>query len=136
MKPTMTFTIEKTVYGQLLAQSQPKPILNEEDYELAIAEVENLMSQDALTLEEETLLEVWALLIEKYEEKYYPIPDASPQDVLLHLMEIRSIKQADLVGSIASKGVISEVVNGKRAISKAQAKALGAFFNVNPSVFI
>jgi HTH-type transcriptional regulator/antitoxin HigA len=132
----MTFTIEKTVYGQLLAQSQPKPIRNEEDYDLALSEVENLMSQDALTPEEETLLEVWALLIEKYEEKYYPIPEASPQEVLLHLMEIRSIKQADLVGAIGSKGVISEVVNGKRAISKAQAKALGAFFNVNPSVFI
>jgi hypothetical protein len=28
------------------------------------------------------------------------------------------------------------VVNGKRAISKAQAKALGEFFNVNPGVFI
>ncbi len=132
----MNFTIEKTAYGQLLARSQPKPILNEEDYDRALLEVENLMSQDALTPEEETLLEVWALLIEKYEEKYYPIPEASPLEVLLHLMEIRSTKQADLVGAIASKGVISEVVNGKRAISKAQAKALGAFFNVNPSMFI
>jgi HTH-type transcriptional regulator / antitoxin HigA len=37
---------------------------------------------------------------------------------------------------IGSKGVVSEVVNGKRAISKAQAKALGEFFNVNPGVFI
>lgn len=132
----MTFSIEKIVYGKLLSQSQPKPILNEEDYDRALSEVENLMSQDALTPEQEALLEVWALLIEKYEEKYYPIPEATPQAVLLHLMEVREIKQADLVGEIGSKGVISEIVNGKRAISKAQAKALGAFFNVNSSVFI
>jgi HTH-type transcriptional regulator/antitoxin HigA len=128
--------IEKTAYGQLLAKSQPKPILNDEDCEVALAEVESLMSQEELTPEEETLLNLWALLIEEYEAKYYPIPEATPRDVLLHLIEVREIKQVDLVGVIGSKGVVSEVVNGKRAISKAQAKALGEFFNVNPSVFI
>ena len=132
----MNITIEKIAYGQLLAKSQPKPILNEEDYSVAIAEVEALMSQEKLSLEEETLLDLWALLIEEYEGKYYQIPQATPQDVLLHLIEVRELKQADLVGVIGSKGVVSEVVNGKRAISKAQAKALGEFFNVNPSVFI
>jgi HTH-type transcriptional regulator / antitoxin HigA len=132
----MNITIEKTAYGQLLAKSQPKPILNEEDYAVALAEAEILMSQEELTIEEETLLELWALLIEEYEGKYYPIPQATPRDVLLHLIEVRELKQADLVGVIGSKGVVSEVVNGKRAISKAQAKALGEFFNVNPSLFI
>jgi HTH-type transcriptional regulator / antitoxin HigA len=132
----MNITIEKTAYGQLLAKSQPKPILNEEDYAVALAEAEILMSQEELTIEEETLLELWALLIEEYEGKYYPIPQATPRDILLHLIEVREIKQVELVGVIGSKGVVSEVVNGKRAISKAQAKALGEFFNVNPSVFI
>ena len=36
----MNITIEKTAYGQLLAKSQPKPILNEEDNDLALAEVQ------------------------------------------------------------------------------------------------
>lgn len=74
--------------------------------------------------------------VQEYEAKYYQIPEATPRDVLLHLMEVRKLKQADLVGVIGSKKVVSEVVNGKRAISKAQTKALGEFFNVNPSVFI
>jgi HTH-type transcriptional regulator / antitoxin HigA len=130
----MNIIIEKQIYGQLLAQSQPKPILDDEDYDRALAEVESLMSEEALT--PETLLNLWALLIEEYEAKYYPIPAATPRDVLLHLMEVRELKQADLVGVIGSKGVVSEVVNGKRAISKAQAKALGEFFNINPSAFI
>jgi HTH-type transcriptional regulator/antitoxin HigA len=75
-------------------------------------------------------------LIEEYESKYYPDPEVTPRDVLLHFMEVRELKQADLVDVIGSKGVVSEVVNGKRAISKAQAKALGEFFNVNPGMFI
>jgi HTH-type transcriptional regulator / antitoxin HigA len=51
-------------------------------------------------------------------------------------MESNHTRQADLVGLIGSRGVVSEVVNGKRAISKAQAKALGEFFSVSPGLFI
>jgi HTH-type transcriptional regulator/antitoxin HigA len=40
------------------------------------------------------------------------------------------------VGVIGSSGVVSEVVNGKRMISKTQAKALGQYFNLSPSLFI
>lgn len=54
----------------------------------------------------------------------------------LHLMEENKIKQADLVGKVGSSGVVSEIINGKRGISKAQAKALGKIFHVSPSVFI
>ncbi len=61
---------------------------------------------------------------------------ASPLEVLLHLMEKNEIKQADLVGKVGSSGVVSEIINGKRGISKAQAKALGEIFHVSPSVFI
>ena len=48
----------------------------------------------------------------------------------------KRFKQSDLVGVIGSKGVVSEVVNGKREISKAQAKALGDFLNVDAGMFI
>jgi HTH-type transcriptional regulator/antitoxin HigA len=51
-------------------------------------------------------------------------------------MEERGLRQADLVGIIGSRGVVSEVVNGKRTISKSQAKSLGDFFHVEPSLFI
>jgi HTH-type transcriptional regulator/antitoxin HigA len=61
---------------------------------------------------------------------------SSPHDILQHLMESSGTRQADLVGIIGSSGVVSELVNGKRAISKAQAKALGKYFNLSPSLFI
>jgi HTH-type transcriptional regulator / antitoxin HigA len=34
-----------------------------------------------------------------------------------------------------SQGIVSEVLSGKRSISKAQAKALGEFFKVSPTLF-
>jgi HTH-type transcriptional regulator / antitoxin HigA len=62
--------------------------------------------------------------------------DVAPHELLQHLMESNGTRQADLVGLIGSREVVSEVVNGKRAISKSQAKALGAFFSVSPGLFI
>jgi HTH-type transcriptional regulator/antitoxin HigA len=76
------------------------------------------------------------VLIEDYEAEHYPMENVTPHELLQHLMESNNTRQADLVGLIGSRGVVSEVVNGKRAISKAQAKALGEFFNVSPGLFI
>ena len=132
----MTLTIEKTIYGRLLSESQPRVIHDEPEYDRALEIVDALMSKNDLTPEETELLQLWAILIEDYEEQNHPMPEATPHEVLLHLMEVKEIRQVDLTGVLGSKGVVSEVVNGKRSISKAQAKALGEFFKVNPSLFI
>jgi len=46
------------------------------------------------------------------------------------------VKQGDVGQLLGSKGRVSEVINGKRAISKAQAKALADFFHVSAELFI
>ena len=61
---------------------------------------------------------------------------AQNKKILQHLMESNHLRQTDLVGIIGSSGVVSEVVNGKRSISKTQAKALGKFFGVSAELFI
>jgi HTH-type transcriptional regulator / antitoxin HigA len=52
-------------------------------------------------------------------------------------MDARGMKQVDLVGILSpSRGLVSSIVNGKREISKAQAKKLGELFNISAGVFI
>ena len=85
--------------------------------------------------EQTALLQILVRFIEEYENKNYPMGESSPHEILQHLMEAREIKQSDLVGIIGSKEVVSEIFNGKRAISKAQAKVLGEFFHVSPELF-
>jgi HTH-type transcriptional regulator / antitoxin HigA len=131
----MTHTINHSIYGDLLAQHQPKAIKNEAENEAAILLAESLEHRQR-NPEEEALLELLIILIEKFEETSYPLPNVEPNKVLLHLMEAREIKQESLVGVIGSRGVVSEIVNGKRSISKAQAKMLGELFHVSPSLFI
>ncbi len=131
----MIHTINCNIYGDLLAKYQPKPIANEAENEAAIMLAESLEHRQR-TPEEDALLELLIILIEKFEDASYPVPNVEPNRMLLHLMEARGMKQEELVGVIGSRGVVSEIVNGKRSISKAQAKALGQLFHVSPSLFI
>lgn len=111
----------------------------EEDNERATSQLEALAHQDSLTAAGEDLLELLTQLIEHFEEEHYafaPEQQATPLDRLLFLMESNHLKQTDLVGTIGSKGVVSEVIHGKRSISKGMAIALGKRFNVNADFFL
>jgi HTH-type transcriptional regulator / antitoxin HigA len=133
----MTLIFNPQEYQKLLVEYQPKIIRTEEENEKALTIVEKLMHQQHRSPEEDELYDLLVTLIEKFEQEYYTPGDGStPHSMLLFLMEQRDIKQSDLVGVIGSKGIVSEVVNGKREISKAQAKALGDFFQADPGMFI
>jgi len=135
---TSAIALDRKKYTQLLSQALPVRITNEREYERLLAEVARLMDKEEkeLTPEENTLLDLLVTLIEEYEELQYPIAQASPHEMLRHLMEARGLTHKDVWPLFGSKGVASEVLNGKRAISKAQAKKLAEFFHVSPALLI
>ncbi len=129
--------IDRQKYGKLLARALPSVIETEEENERLLAEVEVLIDKgDARSLEEDKLLELMTTLIEDFEERHYPIPEAPPYEVLQELMRARGLRQRDLLSIFGSDGIASEVVNGKRRISRAQAKTLAEFFHVPVDLFI
>jgi HTH-type transcriptional regulator/antitoxin HigA len=132
----MTPTFDTRAYSHLLSQYIPQVIETEQEYDRALAIAEKLTFAKNRTPEEKALHKLIVTLIEAYETENYPMAESAPYEILQHLMEASGTRQADLVGVIGSSGVVSEVVNGKRSISKAQAKALGEFFQVTPSLFI
>ena len=139
----MTFTINRENYLKLLDEVQliPKVIETETEYEQNLAVAEKLIAKKKNRSAEETaLLRLLVRLIEDYEETNYHLKewqDLLPHEILQHLLEVSHTKQADLVGIVSpSKGLISAIVNGKRAISKEQAKKLGEYFKISPSLFI
>lgn len=132
----MILTFDGAIYSKLLAEIAPRAIETEEEYDRLLAVAERLTFAKNLTPEERALYKLLVTLIEVYETENYPIDKSEPHEILQHIMESSGTRQADLVGIIGSSGVVSEVVNGKRAISKAQAKALGDYFKISPSLFI
>lgn len=132
----MTLTFDQDAYRNLLTEVTPKVIETEEEYDQALAIAEQLFFTKNRTPEERALLKLIVTLIEVYETENYPMDKPEPHEILQHILESSGTRQADLVGIVGSSGVVSEIVNGKRSISKAQAKALGELFHVSPSLFI
>ncbi len=115
----------------------PVIIETEEENERMLKAIEKLMEKgEGLSPEEEKLLKLLTRLAEDFEERYYHPRDATPLEVLQHLMESRELKPTHLWEVFGSKGIASEVLNGKRGISKTHAKALADYFHVSADLFI
>ncbi len=130
-------TIDAARYKRLLSRTMPVVIETEEENERMLKVIEKLMDKgEELSPEEEKLLKLLTALVEDFEERYYHPRDAAPLEVLQHLMESRDIKPTHLWELFGSKGIASEVLNGKRGISKTHARALADYFHVPADLFI
>ena len=133
---TKVLELNEKSYGRLLGRTLPRVIHCDEEYERLSAELLRLDESEELSEEEEQLAELLTVLVDEYEGRRYPIRRAGPRQTLLHLMEARKLAQKDLWRVFGSKGITSEVVHGKRSISKTQARKLADFFRVSADLFI
>ena len=125
-------------YGRLLARTVPRVIKTEEENERALAIVESLLEKGEayMTPEEDELLELLADLIHDFEEKAYPIPKSAPHEIVAFLLEQRGLAPKDLWPVVGSKSRDSEILAGKRSMTKEQAKRVAEFFHVGVDLFI
>ena len=131
----MTLTIDPKTYGQLLSEYLPKVITNETENKRALNIAETLSNKQNLTPEEQ-VLDLLVTLIKSFENREYSFGcNSTPLSRLLFLVEANNLKQADLLDVFVSKGITSEVFNGKRQISKTHAIKLSEKFNVDPALF-
>ena len=136
-RKTAAVKINPQRYGRLLARVLPVRIETEEENDRMLLEAEKLLDKgDRRTPEEDALLNLLAHLIQQFERDFYHLGGATPHEILRELIAARGLKQSDLLHIFRSKGIASEVINGKRGISKAQAKALADFFHVSAELFI
>lgn len=123
-------------YGRLLHEAAPVVIESEEQNDHTLAEIRALLAKDELSPEEDQLLKLLTLLVEDFEERHYALKRATPAEALRELLRSRALRPKDLWDLFGSKGVTSEVLRGKRAISKEKAKLLAERFNVPVDLFI
>jgi HTH-type transcriptional regulator/antitoxin HigA len=130
-------TLTEAAYGKLLSQAKPRVIRTKAENARALAELEALDALGRpLKREEEALADLLTVLIQQYEEASYLLGHASPLDALRDFMEVRNLRQPDLVPIFGASSVASDVLNGKSAISKTHARKLAEFFHVLVSLFI
>ncbi|MDH3245228.1 MAG: hypothetical protein OEM26_11475 [Saprospiraceae bacterium] len=91
-------------------------IKTEAEYNKALKRLEKIFDAKASSKEGQEA-ELLALLIEEYEDRYYPIEAPDPITAIRIRMEEMDLKQKDLIGVIGSKGIVSEVLNKKRKLT-------------------
>jgi HTH-type transcriptional regulator / antitoxin HigA len=137
MEEMAVTTIDKNAYGKLLTRVLPQAITTERENERMLAEIEKLDTCGrALTPEEEKLAELMTVLVRQFEQSHYPLGHADPVEALRALMEQRDLRQRDLIPVFGASSVVSDVLSGKRSISKAHARKLAEFFHVPVSLFV
>jgi HTH-type transcriptional regulator/antitoxin HigA len=88
------------------------------------------------TPEETELLKLLGRLIQEFEQRFYKPRKPTPHEALIGMMEMNHLKPGDTLSVFGSSDKASEVISGKRKISKAHAKALAKFFSVSPNLFL
>jgi HTH-type transcriptional regulator/antitoxin HigA len=135
--------MDEARYGNLLKEIRPRIIETPEEHERLLLTAEALMEKgDALSPEEREVLALVALLIEAFEanvldededEESDEIP--APHITLQRLMQSHGIGVDDIAPVFGNPHLAREVLDGKRPISRAQAKELGHYFRVPPKLF-
>lgn len=122
-------------YGALLSEARPEVITNDEQNAAYIERLEHLTSKRNPTDAEKKLIGLLTVLVDKYESKSYPVPEAGPLDIIRHLMEENNLRQKDLVDVFGTESIVSDVLNGKRDLTKDHIAKLSLRFKVPADVF-
>ena len=129
--------LDECQYRKLLEEALPVAIRTEEEYHRLLRAAADLMEtpEDEISEAKGRLLELLSILIEEYENRAHPLPKARPHRMLAYLLKEKDMKPADL-WTVLPKSRVSEILNGKRGISKAQAKELAELFRVPVDLFM
>jgi HTH-type transcriptional regulator / antitoxin HigA len=128
-----------TAYDSLLLKYKPRPIRNDREHRRVLKHVEELIGKHGPTppRAEGELIAVLSTLIESYEVETIPRRKPTPAETLEHLIECRDVSRAE-VGRATGipRSTITNVLSGRRQISKENVTRLATYFHVDPSVFL
>lgn len=113
-----------------------KLLKTEQDYKDAIYRLEALGDMPNFASEQDLIneFELLSKLIEDYENENYFIEKGDPIEIIKLKMDYMGLAQKDLVPIIGSKGVVSEVINKKRGLSKLMIRNLSEFLGVSQEI--
>ncbi|WP_442484374.1 helix-turn-helix domain-containing protein [Aeoliella sp. SH292] len=107
------------------------------DAHLAAAQkvIDRLLAARKLDRGQEAYLDALSNLTASYEDEHVQIGPASDADMLRHLLDAKGVTQAELHRETGiSKSSLSEVLAGKKPLSRQMIRRLAEYFGVDVSV--
>lgn len=121
--------------AEMIRQGAPRLIRSDDELEEYTDELFALTAKPDPSPDEEAAIELMTLLVERYEQERYPIPDTDPAGVLRYLLESNGLSQRDIALELGSESTVSLVLSGKRQLNRDHIARLSRRFNLSPAVF-
>ena len=81
-------------------------------------------------------IELLTLLIEKWDEEQYQVPQCDPIQIIKALMDEHNLKATDLKEILSlSKGTVSKILNYQKGLSKETIRRLSEHFKLSQETF-
>ena len=122
-------------YRQLVTAYPPVKIADDMQAAATEARLEALLAKTSLSASERAYADLLSDLLADWEDATVDIPDLPNADLLKHLLEGRGLRQRDLVGVLPTASVVSDVLAGRRQLTREHIESLSRFFHVSPAVF-
>jgi HTH-type transcriptional regulator/antitoxin HigA len=119
----------------MIRQGAPHLVHSDEELDRYTQALFDLTAKPRPTRDEEAAIELLTLLIDQYESERYPVPDASPIEVLRLLIERNGLTRRDLATELGTEATVSLVLSGKRSLTRNHIAKLSRRFGVSPAVF-
>lgn len=111
-----------------------KVLKTEKEYNEACKRVYSLIHGNADAIElnssEGQELELLSLLIEKYEQEHYKMDAPTPIEAIRFRMDQMNLKQVDIAPLLGGETRVSEVLNGKRALTLKMITLLNRYLGI------
>ena len=126
-------------YFDLVRQFPLVPIRDEGQYEAALAFLKTLAIRDETTLDagEQNYLDALTQFVSDYEDQHLrrEMGQLEPLGALKFLLKENGMKAIDLGRLLGNRSLASQILHGKRGLSKTHIRVLSQRFKVEPGLF-
>jgi HTH-type transcriptional regulator / antitoxin HigA len=126
-------------YLELVRQFPLRPIRTKREYAAASKAMEKLAvrGEDDLNTDERDYLDVLTNLVEAFDNERFPeADDGTPVERLKALLEESSTTTADLGRLLGNSGLASQILLGRRQLSKTHIRILSRHFKLDANYFL
>tara|TARA_B110000211_G_C13952653_1_gene496891 strand:+ start:491 stop:862 length:372 start_codon:yes stop_codon:yes gene_type:complete len=110
-------------------------IKTEEEYNGAMAIIDSLINAPENS-EDSEKLELFSILVEDYENKYYKMEMPDPIEAIKQRAEQLGLTRKDLEQSLGSRARVSEILNKKRNLTLPMIRKLSKNLNIPADILI
>jgi HTH-type transcriptional regulator / antitoxin HigA len=121
---------------EMIERGAPRIIHNDAELEQYTEALFNLTALENPSPSQQEAIELLTLLVERYEEKQFPIPVAGAVSVVRFLLDHQGLTQRDLIPQFGTESAVSMFLAGQRKLTLKQVQKLSARFKLPADIFI